>query len=311
MTKDTAEFSQIHKYSGLSWVHFAKRRRRIWTKRLDQREHQKLGSVLEGTTCCLQGKHGVEIRIMSLRRDNTHSWVRLSHGSIKFVMNLNNNETEIPEVQLEENALKLNAKDFASRAKVKAKPQRREPAGSSPRIVPIDRRNWIDIEPGKHSLSEYEVSKKVIHLLRHSQKLHREEDGAVHFWRIIFRIHSHNLFIGLTIRWKACFGSKEEEQKGCFSIALMTSGTIVYLRALQGHSGRSLIDPSLQDNVLIPVTNSGLIPGGQNLSKRQTVFFTSVGPMNEEHKDPNNTDLEAPRLAQYMHNAWKKHQNTV
>ena len=30
------------------------------------------------------------------------------------------------------------------------------------------------------------------------------------------------------------------------------SGAILYLRALQGHSGRSLIDPSLQDNVLIP-----------------------------------------------------------
>ena len=35
---------------------------------------------------------------MSLNRDNTHSWVRISHGSKKFVMNLNNNETEIPEI---------------------------------------------------------------------------------------------------------------------------------------------------------------------------------------------------------------------
>ena len=66
----------------------------------------------------------------------------------------------------------------------KTKPQRREPAGSSSRAVPIGKRTWIDIEPRKHSLSEYEVSKKVIHLLRHSQKVHREEDGEVHFWRI-------------------------------------------------------------------------------------------------------------------------------
>ena len=99
-------------------------------------------------------------------------------------MILNNNETEIPEVQLEEYALKLDAKDFGCQSKAKAKPQRREPAGSSPRIVPIERRNWIDIEPGKHSLTASEVSKKVIHLLRHSQQAHREEDGAVHFWRI-------------------------------------------------------------------------------------------------------------------------------
>ena len=27
---------------------------------------------------------------------------------------------------------------------------------------------------------------------------------------------------------------------------------ILYFRALQGHSGRNLIDPSVQDNVLIP-----------------------------------------------------------
>ena len=100
----------------------------------------------------------------------------------QFVMDSKNNDTEIPEDQLEDQALQLNAKYFACRSKAKAKPQRREPAGSSPRTVPFGKTNWIDIEPGKHSLSEYEVSKKVIHLLRHSQKVHREEDGAVHFW---------------------------------------------------------------------------------------------------------------------------------
>ena len=103
---------------------------------------------------------------------------------------------------------------------------------------------------------------------------------------------------------------------------------ILYLRALQGHPGRSLIDPSLQDNVLIPddffkyiyhvgcavnlhsIINSRLIPGGKNLSKRQTVFFLLVNPIDKEHKDLDTIDLEAPRLARYMHKAWKK-QNTV
>ena len=32
--------------------------------------------------------------------------------------------------------------------------------------------------------------------------------------------------------------------------------------------------------------------------------------MDKEHKDPDTTDLEAPRLAQYMHKTLKKHQNT-
>ena len=59
------------------------------------------------------------------------------------------------------------------------------------------------------------------------------------------------------------------------------------------------------------IMNSGLITGGQNSSKRQTVFFTSVDPMNKEHKDPDTVDLKAPRLARYLQTAWKKHQNTV
>ena len=33
--------------------------------------------------------------------------------------------------------------------------------------------------------------------------------------------------------------------------------------------------------------------------------------MDKEHKDPDTIDLEAPRLAQYMHKAWKRHQNAV
>ena len=52
-----------------------------------------------------------------------------------------------------------------------------------PSITPMNERKWIDIEPSEPSLSAYEVSKKVIHLLRRSQQVHREEDGAVHFWR--------------------------------------------------------------------------------------------------------------------------------
>ena len=113
----------------------------------------KIGPVLEVTTSCLHGKHGVEIRIWSLSGDNTHSWVRISHGSNKFVMDSNNNDTEVPEDQPEEQALQLNVKDFACRSKAKAKPQRREPAGYSPSIIPMKVRNWIDIEPGNHSLS--------------------------------------------------------------------------------------------------------------------------------------------------------------
>ena len=44
-----------------------------WIKRIT-----KIGPVLEVATCCLQGKYGVEIRIESVNKDNSHSWVRIS-----------------------------------------------------------------------------------------------------------------------------------------------------------------------------------------------------------------------------------------
>ena len=182
MTKDTANFSQFHAVACREYT--LPREEQASQPKGWIQGNTKIGPVLEVATSYFHGKYGVEIRIWSLNRDNSHSWVRISHGSNKFVMNLNNNETENTEDHLEEYALKLDAKDFACRSEAKAKPQRREPASSSPRIVHVGRRNWFDIEPGKYSFSDYEVSKKVTYLLRHSQHVHREEDGAVQFWRI-------------------------------------------------------------------------------------------------------------------------------
>ena len=59
------------------------------------------------------------------------------------------------------------------------------------------------------------------------------------------------------------------------------------------------------------IINSGLIPGGQNLSNRQTVLFLPVDPMDREYKDLDTIDLGAPRRAQYMHKVLKNHRNTV
>ena len=173
-SKDTAEFSQFYAVSCREYTlprEEGASQPKGWIQ-----GNTKIGPVLEVATSYLHGKYGVEIRIMSLNRDNSHSWVRILHGSNKFVMNISNIEQEIPEVQLEEYALKLAAKDFACRSKAKAKPQRREAAGSSPRTVPVGMRTWTDVEPGKYSFSDYKVSKKVMYLLRHSQHVYREED---------------------------------------------------------------------------------------------------------------------------------------
>ena len=154
----------------------------------------------------------------------------------------NNNNTEsladLPEEQASQPIMKV----FAARSKAKAKPQRREPVDYSPSIIPMNERKWIDIEPENSSLSAYEISKKVIHLLRHSHTVQREEDGAVQFWRIKNYLQSQfpQVLYWSDDRWKACLaarGGAKRRYQYCADI----SGTILYLRTLQGHSGRSLI----------------------------------------------------------------------
>ena len=86
----------------------------------------------------------------------------------------------------------------------------------------MNERKWIDIEPGESSFSAYEISKKVIHLLRHSQTVKREDDGPVQFWKIknFFRINFHKYIIGQTIVGKYAW-QQEEDQKEDISIALI------------------------------------------------------------------------------------------
>ena len=148
--------------------------------------------------------------------------------------------------------VKLNASDFASRSKAKAKPQRRTSASSSTKTIPIGERTWTDIEPQEYSLSDYSVSKKLINLLRHGS-LPREDDGAIEFWRIKDYLQNHFVYSQhwSDEKWKSTM-ARGGGNKKMFQYCTDSSGEILYLRALQGHSGRNLIDPSLQDNVLIP-----------------------------------------------------------
>ena len=110
MTKDTEEFSQFTESVAC----------REYTLPRDEkspdpkgwiRVNTKIRPVLEVTTSYLQGKYGVEIRIESVNKDNSHSWVRISHGLNKLVTDLSNNkendsnEQETSEMQFERFAL--------------------------------------------------------------------------------------------------------------------------------------------------------------------------------------------------------------
>ena len=78
--------------------------------------------------------------------------------------------------------------------KSQSKTTKKRTCPPSPRTVPIEKRTGTDVEPRKYSLSYYEISKKLIHLLRHGQHAHREDDGAVQFWRIKENLQTYFLY---------------------------------------------------------------------------------------------------------------------
>ena len=120
-----------------------------------------------------------------------------------------------------------------------------------PQKILIGKRIWTDVEPWEYSLSDCDFW-KIIHL-RRGKQVHRESDGAFEFWRIKDTLQKHFPYClhWSDDRWKnsmARGGGNKKRYQYCTD----SSGIILHLRALQGQSGRSLIDPSLQDNVVIP-----------------------------------------------------------
>ena len=160
-------------------------------------------------------KYGDEIRIQSVNQDDSHSWVRISYGTVKYVNDSIEDNTEIPADPQEEQILQTNSSVFAARSKAKAKPQPRESTGMT--TIPLRERKWIDIEPSKQDLESYDLSKKVINLLRHNQKLHREEDGAIQFYKIKFHLRDHHSQIQnwSDDRWKACLAAGGGSKRRC------------------------------------------------------------------------------------------------
>ena len=219
--------------------------------------NMRIGPVLEVTTSFQHFKYGIEIRIESMNKDNSHSWVRISYGTVKYVIDAIQDNTEIPADLQEEQIQQTSTSVVASRSKAKAKPQPRVLVGTTA-TIPIHERRWIDIEPSKQNLASYDLSKKVINLLRHNQTLQREEDGAIEFYKIKFHLRDHHSQIHnwSDDRWKACLAAKGGSKRR-YQYCSDNSGTILHLRALQGHSGNNLIDPMLQDNVVI---GTGIFP---------------------------------------------------
>ena len=165
------------------------------------------------------------------------------------------------------------------------------------------KQKWIDFEIQKpNDQNCFEVSKAVTRLLRHDTQVLRGLYGAIHYDDIIEESRKKELSmlrIGqMTIGyqfWQKVEEKRKEKKRFQYCLNPNSPHKFLYLRAIQGHSGRSIIDTALQDNVLLPdgfteyiyhvknanelrsIVNNGLIPGGKSIKReRQAVYSSQV-----------------------------------
>ena len=119
MTKDTGDFRQFQSVAC-----------RQYTLPRDDRASQpkgwiqgnmRIGLVLEVTTSFQHFKYGIEIRIKSVNQDDSHSWVRISYGTVKYVIDSIEDSTENPADPQEEQIPQISTSVVAARSKAKAK----------------------------------------------------------------------------------------------------------------------------------------------------------------------------------------------
>ena len=115
MTKDTGDFRHFRSVACREYTASQQKR---WIQ-----GNMRIGPVLEVTTSCQYGKHGIEIRIWSVGQDNSQSWVRISYGTIIDVVDSNHNNTEATADSHEDQRSQTSVKVIAARSKAKAKPQ--------------------------------------------------------------------------------------------------------------------------------------------------------------------------------------------
>ena len=161
-----------------------------------------------------------------MNKGHSHSWVRISHGLNRLVTNLNNkdqddNEQETSEMQFE--GVKIECGWFCKPIKGQSKTTKTYFCQFIRKNYTYWERIWTDVEPGKYSLNDYPVSKKLIHLLRHGSLL-RDNDGVIEFWRIKDYFQDHFAFCH---RWsddkwrKACQEEEEDTRKYSSTVLIL------------------------------------------------------------------------------------------
>ena len=224
----------------MSWVHFTKRWKTNWPERLDSREHQNWTRV---------GSHNELPARWAWSGNQNWNWTEtiLTRG-LEFLIDWTSwsqtwSTKSTTTTSRKTSETKMEVFAFASRSKAKAKPRRPSTTCSSSRTVPILERTWIDIEPGAQFDQAYPVAKRLNTLLRHGE-LPRVEDGAIEFWRLKDDLRNkfeYSQYWSDDV-WKSKMAGGGGNNKRFQYCTDLSGQEILYLRALQGHSGRNPTD---------------------------------------------------------------------
>ena len=152
--------------------------------------------------------------------------------------------------------------------------------------------------------SRRKVSKKVTRILRH-RDLPRGNGTVQRKILVLLSRRDFTSSPNWSIRMRPHHLKKGEDKKRCQCCLdpSISYHTILYIRAIRGHSGGNKIDPTLQENVMMPndfieyiyhvgcshdlhsIIQSELFAGGKDARKGgQTVFFAAVEPMYKHGK---------------------------
>ena len=131
----------------------------------------------------------------------------------------------------------------------------------------------------------------MIRLLRHDQPSPREGDGAVRFDDIMKNFKEK--FDGAS-QWSIndwiSFLAKGGGPKKRFQYCLKPNSSrhFLYFRSIQGHSGGNLVDPELQDNVLLPEDFAEYIYHIGNTSEMHSIIRSGLIQKEEVSKGTDN-----------------------
>ena len=245
VTKDTGDFRQ---FRSVACREFSLPRDdptsqpKGWIQR-----NMRIGSVLEVTTNFQHFKNGIKIRIKSVNQNDSHSWVRISYGMVKYVNDFIEDNTEIPADPQEEQVSQTSTSVVAARSKAKAKPKPRESTGMT--TVPFRERNGLILNH-QSKISNCTISRRKSLIFFDTIRSYIEKKMEQFKFCKNKIPHQSQIQNWSDDRWKICLaasGRSKRRYQCCFD----NLGSIICLCAFQGHSGSNLIDPALQDNVLI------------------------------------------------------------